>query len=227
VSETRPRYAIYFAPAPGSALDALGRRWLGRDAESGQPVAQPDVPGIAELTAEARHYGFHATLKPPFSLANGASEAMLLAALADFTPTRRKVVAPPPKLAAISGFLALVPSAPAEELHRLADLCVSRFDRFRLPPDEAELAKRRKARLTPEQDALLLRWGYPYVFEEFRFHMTLTRRLKPEERPAIEAALAPLVAPAIGSPLLIDALSLFVQAGRASPFRLVRRFPLG
>jgi putative phosphonate metabolism protein len=222
-----PRYAIYYAPAPGSALDALGRNWLGRDAVTGAAVEQPDVPDIHEITAEARHYGFHATLKPPFALAPGRSEAMLMVALAEFAASRRKLVAPPLKLAPISRFLALVPSASAPELHQLADLCVARFDKFRAPPDEAELAKRRASGLTPAQDALLQRWGYPYVFEEFRFHMTLTRRLSAAEQARIEPVLAPLVAPAIAGPLLIDALSLFAQADRSSPFRLVRRFPFG
>jgi putative phosphonate metabolism protein len=220
------RYAIYYAPARGSALDALGRRWLGRDAETGAAIVQPDLPGIDELTAEARHYGFHATLKPPFGLAAGTTEAMLMAAMADFAPTRRKVVAPPLRLAQIAGFLALIPSAPSADLDQLAGLCVSRFDRFRSPPDEAELAKRRRTGLTSTQEAMLVRWGYPYVFEEFRFHMTLTRRLKPDERASIEAVLAPQVVPALAGPLLIDALSLFAQPDRASPFRLVRRFAL-
>src|SRR5262249_46661964 len=100
----------------------------------------------------------------------------------------------------------------------------ARFDKFRAPPDAAELAKRRAAGLTPAQDALLERWGYPYVFDEFRFHMTLTRRLNDEEQARIEPRLLPLVAPATAGPLLIDALSLFAQADRASPFRLIRRF---
>lgn len=220
-----PRYAIYYAPAPGSALDALGRGWLGRDAVTGAAMAQPDVADIHEITAEARHYGFHATLKPPFALAPGRSEAMLMVALTEFAASRRKLVAPPLTLAAISRFLALVPSGAAPELHQLADLCVTRFDKFRAPPDAAELAKRRAAGLTPAQDALLQRWGYPYVFDEFRFHMTLTRRLNAEEQARIEQALKPLVAPVISGPLLIDALSLFAQADRASPFRLIRRFP--
>lgn len=222
-----PRYAIYYAPAPGSALDALGRNWLGRDAVTGAAVAQPDVADIAEITSEARHYGFHATLKPPFALAPGRAEAMLMVALAEFAASRRKLVAPPLKLAAIGRFLALIPSAAAPELHQLADLCVTRFDRFRAPADEAELAKRRAAGLTPAQDALLQRWGYPYVLEEFRFHMTLTRRLDAAEQARLEPVLAPLVAPATAGPLVIDALSLFAQADRASPFRLIRRFAFG
>lgn len=222
----RPRYAIYFAPATGSALERFGRRWLGRDAATGEIVAQPDLPNIAAITAEARRYGFHATLKPPFALAEGTDAAMLEAAIADFVATRNKIVAPSLTLAAIDGFLALVPSAAAPDLHRLAEHCVARFDPFRAPASPAELAKRRAGGLTAAQEALLSRWGYPHVFECFRFHMTLTRHLSSAERAAIEPAIGPLLAEACAGPLLIDALSLFVQPDRTAAFRLVRRFAL-
>src|SRR5690554_5056560 len=65
------RYAIYYAPEPGSPLDRFGAAWLGRSAWTGEPVAQPAVEGLdpeqlAAMTAEPRLYGFHGTLKPPF-----------------------------------------------------------------------------------------------------------------------------------------------------------------
>lgn len=226
IDAASPRYAIYFAPAPGSALDRFGRHWLGRDAVTGEAVAQPDLPDIAAITAEARRYGFHATLKPPFALADGADVAMLEAALSEFAATQRKIVAPPLALAVIDGFLALVPSQAAPDLHHLADLCVARFDRFRAAAPPAELARRRAGGLTAAQEALLLRWGYPYVFESYRFHMTLTRRLSSADRALIEPAIRPLLAEACTGPLVIGALSLFAQLDRSSAFRLVRHFAL-
>ena len=36
-----------------------------------------------------------------------------------------------------------------------------------------------KSGLTDRQEALLTQWGYPYVMEEFRFHITLTGALDP------------------------------------------------
>jgi len=42
----------------------------------------------------------------------------------------------------------------------------------------AELPCRRQAVLSPAQDALLVRWGYPYVMEYFRFHCSLTGSLQ-------------------------------------------------
>ena len=68
---------------------------------------------------------------------------------------------------------------PSAALQALADACVEQLDRFRAPPSDAELARRRRASLTPRQDAMLVRWGYPYVFDTWFFHMTLTRRLTP------------------------------------------------
>jgi putative phosphonate metabolism protein len=223
------RFAVYFAPEPSSALARFGRRWLGRDAVTGMPEESPELPGfsagqLARLTADARHYGFHATLKPPFALAAGSSVETLQHAIATFAARSRPIVAPPLRLAAIGGFLALVPAQPSTELNELAADCVRAFDDFRAPPDEAELARRRTAGLTAAQEALLLCWGYPYVMEEFRFHLTLTGRLDEAERAKLVPALEPIVAPLCRRPLRVDAIALFAQRTRDEPFRQIRRF---
>ncbi|HET6522220.1 MAG TPA: DUF1045 domain-containing protein, partial [Geminicoccaceae bacterium] len=175
------RYAIYFAPAPDDPLGAFGNRWLGRDPWTGECLPQPRIPGLAPerlhaITASPRRYGFHGTLKPPFALAPGATPADLDMAARTFAAARRPVEVPL-ALRSLSGFLALVPAEPVPALDALAADCVRAFDSFRAPSDAAELSRRRAAGLTARQDALLLAWGYPYVFEEFRFHLTLTERL--------------------------------------------------
>lgn len=77
--------------------------------------------------------------------------------------------------------MALTPFGPLEGLQRVADACVRDLDAFRAPASETELGRRRNAKQSARQEALLARWGYPYAFEEFRFHMTLSDRLpKPE-----------------------------------------------
>jgi putative phosphonate metabolism protein len=226
-----PRYAIYYAPGPDEPLAAFGRTWLGYDAESGQPMAQPAIDGrvpewLAEITAEPRRYGFHGTLKPPFALASDASESDLLAAVAAFAAATPPVDIGLVRLAAIAEFLALVPIDPPAALADLAASCVREFDRFRATPSAAELAKRRRASLTPRQDALLREWGYPYVIEEFRFHLTLTRRLDPSDlevvRPVIEAMTADICA----TPLRIRALAVFRQPSPEAPFTVLGRVPL-
>lgn len=225
------RYAIYFAPPQGSPLGAFAARWLGRDAE-GNAVERLPVPGfaperLAEIVAPAGHYGFHATLKPPFALAPCGARGELDEALARFAAGQAPFAAPPLRLDAIAGFIALTLSAPCPGMDALAARCVHEFDAFRAPPAEAETAQRRSAGLTPRQDALLQRWGYPYVMEEFRFHMTLTGRLDAGERAALQASLAPLAAPLCAAPLQVDAVALFAQSDRAAPFRLARRYEFG
>jgi putative phosphonate metabolism protein len=227
----RGRYAIYYAPEPASALARFGQSWLGYDVETGRPVEQPAIAGtdpqrLAEITAEPRRYGFHATLKPPFALLPERDGAELAAALATFAARQAAVRAPPLMLAAIAGFWALVPSQPCKALTHLSAACVEHFDGFRAPPSEDELARRRRARLSPVQEALLARWGYPYVMDEFRFHLTLTERLAPDEASRIGAVLAECVAPLCRSVLRIDALTLFHQSARGENFRLIGRYRL-
>ena len=74
----------------------------------------------------------------------------------------------------IGGFVAIVPATPSPGLDELAADCVTGFERFRLPMTAQERSRRLAAGLSQHQTANLERWGYPYVFEEFRFHMTLT-----------------------------------------------------
>ena len=224
------RYAIYFAPPPGSALAELGADWLGRDCADGAERRQPEVDGLtparlAEITASPRYYGFHATLKPPFALADGHGEAALTAAVQAFAGSRPPFTAPRLKVAALSGFTALVLSAPCPDMQDLADACVRAFDGFRAPAGAAELAKRRAAGLSPRQEELLQTWGYPYVMDEFRFHMTLTQRLSESDRTLVMAALEPLAAAVTDTPLDVDGIAIYCQPNRDLPFDMLVRYP--
>lgn len=226
------RYALYYAPPDDSALARFGAGWLGRDA-TGRPAPPPPTgPELSlerwwEITAEARQYGFHGTLKAPMALAPGIEPATLHAAVAAFAAGRRPFAMPPLTLASLGGFLALVPGAPAPALDALAAACVTGFDRFRAPPTEAELARRRAAGLTPRQDDHLQRWGYPYVLEDYSFHLTLTCRLDEVERQRVQALLAGPVAPLCLAPVPVDSLCLFHQPDRQAPFSLLARYRLG
>jgi putative phosphonate metabolism protein len=227
---TAARYALYAVPPADHPLWSGAADWLGRDPEAAvnRMTALPDWLGTArwrEITAEPRLYGFHGTLKPPFALAADRRVGDLDAALADFAGGAPQPAPATLVVAPLSGFLALVPHGPAPALTALADRCVEHFDAFRAPPGEAELARRRRAGLTATQEAHLRRWGYPYVFDQFRYHMTLTGRLADPERERVRHWLAGRFAPAIAAPVPLD-LALFEQPGRDRPFRLVRRYPL-
>lgn len=224
------RLAIYFSPAPDTALAAFGRAWLGRDAERGAPVEPPRLSGIeadrlAAITAEPRHYGFHATLKAPFALAPGATRDAAAATALALARAWAPFDAPPLALRAFAGFLALMPASASPLLDALAADCVRHLDPFRAPLTEADRARRALAMLTERQRLNLEKWGYPWVMGDFRFHMTLTTRLEPEERQRVEAAVAPLVAPFAAEPLHVDAICLFEQPARDAPFVLVERYP--
>lgn len=219
------RFALYWAPDLDDPLHAAGSHWLGRDAETGALLPQPDIPGIAELTADARQYGLHATLKPPFRLA--CSFAELRAAVAAFAATQPPCALPPLAMTDLDGFLALCPTAPSPALHALCDAAVAALDPCRAPPDAAELARRRAAGLTPRQKALLDRWGYPYVFEEWRFHVTLTRRLTAVEQSRVRPAAVALLGDAAGAARVAGSLTLFAQPRLDAPFLVAERFALG
>lgn len=227
-----PRYAIYFLPEPGSPLAVFGSHWLGRDCATGDIVAQPGVPGLAPetlaaITESARNYGFHATLKAPFHLKSGWTEVDLRDAMRT-SAASLEAFDVGLALRDLGGFLALMMAPSDHRMTELAAACVREFEPFRAALSDRDLERRRKANLSAQQDTLLQRWGYPYVMEEFRFHMTLSKRLPDgPERAAVIAALETLTAEVTAKPASIDAISLVKQDTRDGPFVLVERFPFG
>ena len=205
------RAALYWVPALDDPLFAAGNAWLGRDAETGASVPQPDIEGIAALTADPRRYGLHATLRPPMRLATGWEE--FSAAARDIAQSCAPFALPPLSLCDIGGFLALRESNPCPALRDLADRCVLGTERHRLRPDAAELARRRAAGLTEVQDALLVAFGYPYVMEEWFFHVTLTRRLDAREMGRIGTLAEAHFAAALAAPRWVEDICICTQNG--------------
>lgn len=226
------RYALYYAPAPGSALWNAGSRWLGRDAACGDALPQPAVDGIApavseRLTRTPRRYGFHATLKAPFRLAPGFTEDDLLTMAQAFAACQRPLPLGTLAVRTLGHFLALCPTGNAEDIQALAMRCVRYFDPLRAPPPADELARRHAAGLTPREQALLRRWGYPYTEEIFRFHLTLSdtlRGLDAATAAALRAAAESYFASASAVPPALDALAIFREDAPGEPFRLRQRF---
>lgn len=226
------RYAIYYAPPAGSGLEAFGSHWIGRCHRSGERLPRPEVPGftaedLETFTAFPRTYGFHATLKAPFTLASGRRIEELCEAASAFAGHRAAFRVPRLKVSGLSGFIAFQLSEPSSAMQALADDCVRAFEPFRAPLPEDELARRRQAALTPRQDRYLVDWGYPYVFEDFHFHMTLTGRLEEPVRTRLLDVLQERARPLTAEPLLIEEVALYQQLDRSSPFTLSARFPFG
>jgi hypothetical protein len=225
------RYAIFFAPSPDTLLWKLGCLWHGRDPETGRSLRPPPPVGMNaarqdEITRSARHYGFHATLKPPFAPKAGTRIDDLEAGLAGYAAGASAIVAPALEFSRIGGFLALTLTGPCPALDRLCARCVADFDGWRAEESAAKVEERRRAGLTPRQEALLGRWGYPYVMEEFRFHMTLTMWLEEPELSLVERHLRGLFRSVLAMPLYIDRVVLFEELDGA-PMRARRAFPFG
>ncbi|GGD92603.1 hypothetical protein GCM10011390_09170 [Aureimonas endophytica] len=220
------RAALYFTPPADAALTRAAALWLGRDAFSGAATRAPD-PAIDPLVADPARYGFHATLRAPFRPKDGVTLADLASALDAFAATRRAFDLPKAVIARLDGFLALVPAAPSPDLAALESAILEAFEPFRAPLTADEVARRRPERLSEHQRNLLDRWGYPYVRDEFRFHMTLTNSLAGDALERTETDLRRRLAEFDGAPLAIGGLALFVEEERGAPFTVARLAPFG
>lgn len=223
------RYAIYFAPARGSDLARLGAAWLGWDADAAETLDHPEVEDLPaplpELTETPRKYGLHGTLKPPFRIAEGFDVGALDRALIGFAAETRAFSIPNMRVTPLGHFVAITPVEPPDALQELAADCVAIFDPFRAPLTPQELEKRRKNGLTERQESLLTTWGYPYVLEEFRFHLTLSGALDRDDAIAVAEIAQATFADALKDPIPVEDICLFGEQedGR---FTIIRRYAL-
>jgi hypothetical protein len=221
------RYAIYYAPAADHPISGVASAWLGYDAWTAQFVARPALAGVAfdaaaveTLTKDPRLYGFHATLKAPFALAAGCGEAALIVAFDAFA-AKQTVFDGNLVVTALHDFVALVFDPPCPAMDELHAASVRAFEPFRARLSDADLARRRRSPLTAEQDARLVAYGYPWIFEDFRFHMTLAARIADKaDRAEVVAALARHFEAVTGQHR-VSSLCLFRQDNRNAPFRIV------
>ena len=216
------RYAIYFTPEPDDPLTMAATSWLGRDAFTGVRSTMPAAPDISAaefyaITAEPRRYGFHATLVAPFRLRDGATADALQSAAADFAGRSMPFAIPHMAITRIGGFFALTPGKSAD-VSALASVAVDHFEDWRALLSPAEIERRRPDRLSERQRTYLDRYGYPYVKEEFRFHMTLTGSLGCEEATRIEPALRAHFAPLLDRPVDVASIAIFVEPAPGADF---------
>ncbi|MFZ6848647.1 DUF1045 domain-containing protein [Undibacterium sp. RuRC25W] len=222
------RYALYFAPKQQSKWWQAGCQWLGRDPTSQRSLEQIRLPNVIpkvlqRLTTDARRYGFHATLKAPFRLAERHGLGELEQSLAAFCRRQKPIEIPSPQVEWIGNFLALRPGDKNSAIHQLAMQCVSHFDYLRAPLRPEELARRQQQQLSARQLRLLQHWGYPYTAEEYRFHMTLTDALNnTDAAEAIERGARQHFD--IGEPLIIHSIALFYEAASGDDFQLLRHY---
>jgi hypothetical protein len=232
LSEQLPRHAIYFVPAAKSEFFRFGSAVLGYDCYTGGKIERPSAldaePDLWDrLTAEPRRYGFHATLKAPFHLSPSCTEAQLTSALYSFAGLGHAIATFTPTVRMLSGFAAIVPAAATPAIDELAAKCTTIFDAFRAPMSARERAQRVAAELNQGQIANLDRWGYPYLFADFRFHMTLTGKVELDRRDDVLATLRKALGRSCKDHILeVERISLMRQNDANSSFRVIEQATL-
>lgn len=233
VGMSKARYAVYYVPPNDSELAAFGRQWLGMDIETGNPVPQTVVDGIEperlhQLTESPRLYGFHGTLKPPFYLAPRTTLNGLLSAARTFAKSVKPIEIPALELAVIGKFLALTSTVSSAELEALASECVRTLEVYRTRLTPQQMAQYRQNKLTVHQEQMLEHWGYPYVLEEFRFHISLTNRIDDdEERAKIQHTVRRLCRPLLGKTVPVSEIVVCGQKRWDKPMTVIERIPFG
>ncbi len=220
------RYAIFYTP-PHGPLQEFGAAWLGWDSVAGQAVAHPEIGGldVAALTKTPRKYGLHGTLKAPFRLGDGVNLARVQDAAQEFAGLHKPVSLAGLELQHEHGFIGLRPACDQTDLNSLAANIVRFFDPLRAPLTDADIARRRKSRLSPRQDQQMLDWGYPFIFEDFHFHLTLSGAVQPALAEAVINPLRPALMPLVPSPFVIDAITVMGEDGQGM-FHQIHRYAL-
>ena len=224
------RYAVYFAPPPQSAWWQAGSQWLGRCAAGNAVLAMPAIMGISEsewqsARAAPRRYGWHATLKAPFILAPDTSVNFLTSTLSTLARSMQAFELPAMQVVLMDDFLALVPQVESEKANAVAARCVVELQSLAAQLSESELKRRRQAGLSAAQDAMLLRWGYPFVLDHYRLHFSLTGSLKNFNQFQIDSLLAAAQDFfAVLTPCRLESLALFVEPSPGADFMLQEHF---
>ncbi|MEM9578538.1 MAG: DUF1045 domain-containing protein [Pseudomonadota bacterium] len=217
------RFAIYYVPPEGPLAD-FGAAWLGWDVIQGRIAESFDLPGLPGVTREPGKYGFHATLKPPFFLAEGQSPEALVQATSALAARLPPARCDGLDLTTLGRFLALTLRGDPHGINQIAADCVKELDSFRAAPSAEELARRRTPHLTVRQEAMLVQWGYPHVLEEFRFHMTLTGRMPRADIARWSERVTQLL-PDLHRPFAVDQIALCGER-EDRRFELIERYPL-
>lgn len=211
------RYAIYYVPE--QPLFQLGSDWLGWNSLTGRE--NPLLDDQRGITKRPRQYGFHATIKPPFVLSPDHTQDDLKTEFKSFCQSTSPATGGNLKISRLGRFLAITQNHPTSDVTALAAAAVTHFDKFRAPLSADAIAKRRQSKLSPQQDMLMLRWGYPYVMQEFKFHMTLTGPLKNTDIASIDHRANAIFHDHLGKPLVINALALLGEDADSGHFHVI------
>lgn len=228
--ENFKRVALYFLPTAQTAR--RGAQWLGHDilAQPSDPRPLPtnqpnEIKRPSHWVKTSQKYGFHATLKAPFRLHPNYSLDELKKTLTMFCAGRPSVHIGKMEIAPLGRFLTLRPQSQTPELTELASEIVRHFDPFRAEmTDEERMAWHKKVR-TPAALKNALTWGYAHIFDQFRFHLTLTDPLSGTEALQARKTATEHFKPDLQAPWQMHSLSLVGQTN-AGVFHQILRCPL-
>ena len=219
------RYSIYYVP--DGPLGKFGASWLGWDIQAREFVPLLHIENnkidLSKITEEPRKYGFHGTLKAPFRLNSQKTEKELIADFEEFCRNQPSVCSEKLVLTIIGNFIALAPAKQSERISQLAQNCVTFFDHYRAPLNKKELARKQKKTLTSYQQEMLSRWGYPYVFKDFKFHLTLTGKISKTVADELMSFLARKINPVLEDRFRIRELVLARQEENGMFYQFLRR----
>ncbi len=175
------RYALYYVPADGSPLGQFGAALFGRWPDGRSEADTLDLPQRRERVARVAHYGFHATLKAPFHLTDGATEQQLLDDVNSKTRHWGSATLDGLTVSLDTATLSLRHGASSDPeqvaaVNDLARHAVLDLERWRAPLSAKAYARRKPEQLGPRARDMLDTYGYPWVLDEFNFHITLADR---------------------------------------------------
>ena len=224
------RFAIYYVPPESDYLTKFSASWFGWDAYQGIKVNYPMLRNLnydlKDITSKPSKYGLHGTLKAPFFLAPNRTIDELRLSLSVLSHSIKKFEIPSICLRIISGFIAIVPSTQNESMNYLAKKCLEDLDRFREIESPDILNKRRVVGLSPSEEHYLFRWGYPYVLDNFRFHLTMTTKLTSEVSKNVLSVLNSELRVVLKAPLAISKIYLFGESKLHGRFEVIEEFSL-
>ncbi len=176
------RYAIYYVPSENSELDLFGKCWLGWDPYKGEETTKSDLSKLpsfkkfSSLVLTPKQYGFHGTIKAPFKLKNEYTYNDLENKVREISKQIHSFYFDQLIIEKLGNFIGLIPTNNLK-VNAVSNKFVEELDYLRDELSESEIKKRKPHKLTSNQKQMLFKWGYPYVFDEFKFHLTLTSKL--------------------------------------------------
>ncbi|MFT4728400.1 MAG: 2'-5' RNA ligase [Granulosicoccus sp.] len=223
------RYAIYFSPGADSELGQFGQTVLCRSAtcerKANASSTFSDQARWLQITEKPTHYGFHATLKAPFDLKRSHTVDSLTAAISEFATSQSPIELTSLFPRELGGFMALTLDNEIESLSSFALNCVGSFESFRKTLSDVDIQRRKLHGLSNRQESLLLQYGYPYVADEFRFHLTLSDRLSEHDQDYRSWVISEYNRLVVKTPVL-DQIAIFTQTDRRTPFLQLAKFNL-